>query len=97
MDFMNVIINNGNVHERDRGLLFPDEEEVVIIQPDNPNVRNVLNLLIILGSFSSISQAKKNWKGPVEFPPGWSEFFVGKLKRHLCIWNPTEPLEDKDG
>jgi len=25
-----------------------------------------------------------------DIPDGWSEFFVGKKKRHLCIWNPTE-------
>jgi hypothetical protein len=91
MNFLNVIIDNGNVIPTDHNL-FPHEEEVLIIKPDDAKIRNVLDLLIILGSFPSISQAKKNWNGPIKFPDGWNEFHVGKLKRHLCIWNPTEGL-----
>lgn len=90
MDFLNVIIDNGNVRDTDRNMIFPKEELVTIIRPDNPNIKDVLDLLVILEAFPSKSQARKNWTGPIQFPPGWSEFWVGKRKRFLGIWNPTE-------
>lgn len=86
-DFLNIIIRTSSVQEGDRELLFPDDEMVHIFDQEQ---KDIFDLLIILGAFPSKSQARKNWNGPKEIPEGWSEFFVGKLKRHLCIWNPSE-------
>jgi hypothetical protein len=83
MDFLNVMVDNGHVEENDKDMLFPENEEVLIIGLD----KDIFDLLVLLGAFSSKGQAKKNF--PIkEIPKGWSEFFVGKLKRHLCIWSP---------
>jgi len=89
MNFMNIIINNGNVEDEDRTLLFPNNEIVNIIALDNPRLRDMLDVLVLMSCFTSRTQARKNWKGPIDFPPGWNEFWVGKLRRHLCMWNPT--------
>jgi hypothetical protein len=83
MNFLNVIVDNGNVWESDKEILFGDEE-VLVISPDV----SIFDLLITLGSFTSKSQARKNWKHGREIPLGWSEFWIGKVKRQLCIWNP---------
>lgn len=88
MDFLNVIIDNGNVRESDRDDIFPADEEVNLLPPET----DIFDLLVMLGAFPSKTQARKNWKhGPI--PDGWSEFYVGKLRRHLCIWNPS-PWEE---
>ena len=90
MDYLNVIIVNNLAHDTDRECLFPDNENVVLIKTDNPVIRDMLDLLVLLEAFPSRGQARKNWKGPVAFPSGWNEYIVGKKKRQLCIWNPTE-------
>ena len=87
MDFLNVMVDNGNLRETDRKMLFPKEERVIIV---NPEETSIFELLVMIGSFESKSQARKNWNGANTIPAGWSEFKIGKLKRHLCIWNPTE-------
>jgi hypothetical protein len=92
MNFLNVIIANGNVWPSDRDTLFPKDEDVHIFGSET----DIFTLLIKLNSFPSRSQAKKNWKRhdrTGKLHTGWSEFFVGKLKRHLCIWNPGEDGE----
>jgi len=100
MNFLNIIIDNGNVREEDEEALFGKycdsnkcsgcsfcrDEEVMRVSPDT----SIFDLLIIMGSFQSKSQAKKNWKHGKDVPPGFNEFYVGKVKRHLSIWNPTE-------
>jgi len=89
MDFLNAVIDNGNVWPSDCDSLFPTNEEVLFFSSDT----DIFDLLILIGAFPSRSQARKNWKhGSLQ--SGWSEFFVGKIKRHLCIWNP---LEESDG
>ena len=95
--FLNVIVQNGNVLGGDRSLLFGTEAvvdgklQIVDIEKtvDVDTTVDIFVILIMLGSFSSRSQAKKNWKHGFDIPPGWSEFWIGKVKRHLCIWNPT--------
>ena len=86
MNFLNIIIQNSNIQEGDQGALFPKEEDVAW----GTTTTTIWELLVNLGCFQSKSQARKNWKGPASIPPGWSEFFIGKKQRHLCIWNPTE-------
>lgn len=85
MDYLNVVVENEYFKEEDIELLFETDEEVKRVT----NI-DIFDLLIELGSFTSKSQAKKNWKGPHQIPNGWSEFTIGKLKRKLCIWNPKE-------
>ena len=88
-NFLNVIIDTGHVQDTDREHLFPDEEKVLVIRQDNPKVKTIFDLLLILGAFKSKSQARKNWKhGDIQ--PGWNEWFVGKKKRHLCTWAPSQ-------
>lgn len=97
MDFLNVIIVNENYSENDVDLLFGKNcincKGCIYCREERiekfVNV-DMYDLLLKLGSFSSRNQAKKNWKGPNEIPKGWSEFTVGKLKRKLYIWNPSE-------
>lgn len=85
MDFLNVIVKSPNVRVDDRDLLFPEDEEVIVI----PKWITIQTLLIMIGAFESKSQAKKNFKEK-KIPDGWSHFVIGKLRRELCIWNPTE-------
>lgn len=97
MDFLNVIVENGNIQDGDEELLFgPMEHEcsgcsfcrkqdVMRVLPST----NMIDLLMEIGAFKSRGQAKKNWKNSIDIPSGWSEFFIGKVKRHLCIWKPS--------
>lgn len=85
--YLNIIITSENVREDDRDYLFPRDEDITYLSLDQTSMPD---LLVQLGAFPSRGQAKKNWKGPQEIPGGWSHFFVGKLRRELCIWNPTE-------
>jgi len=85
MDYLNVIVNSENIKDGDKELIF-GEEDVIFISKDT----SIFDLLVMIGVFSSKGQAKKNWNGAKELPNGYSEFYVGKLKRQLSIWNPTE-------
>lgn len=86
---MNIIIQNEFVGEWDRNNLFPDDEDVVLIRFDNPRIKDMFDILVLAEVFSSRGQAKKNWKKTTaEIPKGWSEFWVGKKKKQICIWNP---------
>jgi hypothetical protein len=85
MDFLNVVIDNPNFEDEDIKTLFPDDEDVKLFKE---GTIDIFDLLVMMGSFQSKGQAKKNWAGPKEIPFGFSEFIVGKLKRHLTIWNP---------
>lgn len=50
----------------------------------------VLDALVKAGIFSSKGQARKNWKGPVKIPEGWSAFErIGKLRHNIYILNPV--------
>ena len=90
MNFLNVIIDNGNILPEDEDLIFGSDngikEPVVFV----PITTTIFDLLIMIGSFNSKNQAKKNWKHGDIIPNGFSEFWIGKVKRHLTIWNPTE-------
>jgi hypothetical protein len=90
MDYLNVMIDNGYIEENDREMLFPENEEVRVI---DLNI-DIFDLLVDLGAFQSKGQAKKNFSVK-KIPEGWSEFYVGKLRRHLCIWNPTKSFKVK--
>lgn len=90
MDYLNVVVDNGHVSKDDLGLFFSHELfgpvfDVSVVPPGT----SIYVLLIQLGSFTSLGQAKKNWNGPREIPEGFSEFTVGKLRRKLYILNPV--------
>lgn len=100
-DFLNVIVMNEFVQDTDEKLFFGPHECVdcdgcIFCQPQDvvwaePRKTDMFELLVRLGAFKSKGQARKSWdKSGKEIPEGWSEFFVGKKKRHLCIWNPAE-------
>ena len=106
MDCLNVIVMTPHVQAEDEELIFgPFHEEHCrdgcvegngiphcpdAILRTGPGMLSMWRLLVLLGAFPSVSQARKNWKGPASIPSGFSEFTVGKLKRQLVIWNPTE-------
>ena len=85
MDSLNRIVHNDNFIAWDKKAIF-DDEEVVQILPD----ATMVDLLVRIGAFPSKGQARKNWKGSITIPDGFSEFFIGKKRRHLTIWNPSE-------
>ena len=50
-----------------------------------------IDCLVELGVFSSKSRARKNWRGPIQIPEGFSHFErLGKHKNELVIWLPKE-------
>lgn len=100
-DFLNVIVINEFVQNTDEEFLFGPHKHTeecmgcIFCQPQDviwaePKQTDMFDLLVRLGAFKSKSQARKNWQHGKDIPNGWSEFFVGKKKRHLSIWNPTE-------
>jgi hypothetical protein len=86
MQFLNVIINNGNVFDSDRTNLFPDNETVHVFDTS----KDMFDLLVILGAFVSKSAARKNWKiTNQKIPFGWTHIQgIGKHRREIAIWNP---------
>lgn len=60
-----------------------NEGEDVFIMPEGTTL---IDLLVLMGIFTSKSQAKKNWKGVIEIPSGFSHFSkLGKLNKTLTI------------
>jgi hypothetical protein len=98
---LNVMIDNGNIWPDDHELFgfwtqCKDDESgleffMLNIEPFivlKPAETDMFDLLVRLEAFPSKGQARKNWKGPATIPDGWTELFVGKGRRQLCIWNP---------
>ena len=85
MMFLNVVVVNGFIRKQDIDSLFPPEEELFFCSP----LTSLQDLLVKLGAFESKSQARKIFKVKT-MPDGWSHFTIGKMRRELCIWNPTE-------
>lgn len=96
----NVIIDNGKVQADDKTLIFCEEEVLLL-----PGESDLLDVLVSTGIFQSKGQARKTGfinlhtgSGKFEklaakdtaLPTGFSEFWVGKLKHWITIWNPTE-------
>ncbi|MBF84539.1 MAG: hypothetical protein CL489_08700 [Acidobacteria bacterium] len=78
----NIIVDNGNVLDSDKELIFGDEEVITT------EVMPLPNLLHTLGVYKSTSQARK--AGRVgDIPTGYTEYKASKKVR-LFIWNPTE-------
>ena len=78
----NIIVDNDNVLDSDKELIFGDEEVITT------EVMSLPNLLHTLGVYKSTSQARK--AGRVgDIPTGYTEYKASKKVR-LFIWNPTE-------
>ena len=84
-----IICIGPHVQPGDHRLVFGNEHNplppVNLMAPSS-----MIDLLMEVGCFASRQQARKNWKGPISIPPGFSEFTVGKKRHRLTIWNPTE-------
>ena len=75
----------------------PDDTELFFSEPVHQvRDKDLLDILVDHSFFLSKSQARKaGWDGsidkkPCNIPPGFSEFTIGKRKRRLIIFNPTE-------
>lgn len=82
------IVRNAALLLEDRDSLFKAEDRVEIVEEGS----DILDLLVKMGIFPSRGQARKNWRGPVEIPGGWTEAATskGRNRRFLFIWNPQE-------
>lgn len=85
-DYLNVVVVD-KTRWADVEALFPADEEIMFISSGSADM---LDLLLYAGCFPSKSQARKNWRGSPAIPEGWSEHWVGKKRRQICIWNPSE-------
>jgi hypothetical protein len=89
MQELNIVVLNANFASNSDMIvkLFGDEGLEVV----NP-LKDMYDLLVMLGVFSSKSEARKNWiRTGKEIPPGYNEFKnIGKQKKALYIWNPMK-------
>lgn len=76
---LNFIVDNGFQLPTD-AKLFGIEPAIII-----DHKATMFDVLAYAGVFSSKTEARKNWKGPVEIPLGFSEFTIGKLKHKITI------------
>ena len=91
MDYLNIVVMTPWVQEGDEELLFGPLEPKEKVHRIGVGMLSMWRLLVLLGAFPSISQARKNWKDKSgTIPPGFSEFWVGKKRRRLTIWSPQE-------
>lgn len=97
MDEVNIVVVNDHFDAELCDRLFGPLNEwagefIRMISPSDQ--LTVLDLLVMMDVFPSKGQARKNWKGPVEIPDGFSDFLgLGKHRRRLTIWKPVETTE----
>jgi len=58
-----------------------------------PDTFNMLDVLALAGIFKSKSDARKNWRGPVEIPMGFKEFNIGKRQHLITTFRLASPDE----
>ena len=87
MEDINVIVDNANFKpNEDLKVVMFENEPVVMV----PTTKTMIDVLVDHGFFPSKAQARKNWTVTgVDIPPGFNIYRIGKLKRKLCIWNPS--------
>jgi len=79
----NFIVPNQFLQDRDKELLFGDE------QIEELQTTDIFEVLVVCGIFPSKSQARKNWNRG-EIKDGWNDFDrIGKLKHRICVWVPV--------
>lgn len=99
---LNIVIKNENFNpetdvgfaERLFGLDIDPNQKITYIPGDA--TFDILDVLVLLNVFPSRSQARKNWKGPIQFPPGVSDFTVGKQRHSVWIWNPMPWVDNAE-
>jgi hypothetical protein len=88
------VLMNRHLHGLDKLLFHNDDQKWFCYEP-----KTMLDLLVQAEIFPSKGQARKNWNGPVEIPPGWSEYHrIGKYRQSVFVLNPIHdddcPCED---
>ncbi len=80
----NVVIGD-NVILDDLNIFGNNKKFKWISKPD------IFEILVLSGAFESKGQARKNWKGIMDIPTGYSEIGpIGKQKLMIFVWFPTE-------
>lgn len=81
---INIVVDDGNIAPGDLLTLFCLEKVTTI------NHRpSLVDILVEHGFFQSKSQARKAGHS-AEPVSGWIDLTIGKKKRRICIWAPTE-------
>lgn len=87
-EFLSLPDKSDNPDEEDKDLwlsLFSPDILPKIPMHFIPANATMLDVLVIAGIFRSKTEARKNWKGPLEIPNGFSQRLVGKLKAQITI------------
>lgn len=56
-----------------------------------PATSTIIDLLVLTKYFPSKGQARKNWRGPIEIPAGYSEHVIGAGKKNAQFWFVNRP------
>ena len=102
---MNFIIYNLHFSRGDANLFFSNnkrilDEEVRLIRcpiydGTGDKLINMFDILVKAQIFPSRNIARKNWKGCIDIPEGFSEFTkIGKHNKTITIFNPKEIKEN---
>jgi hypothetical protein len=80
------IVRTGALQPEDRNEFFGAGDVVELVDEG----ADVLDLLVLMKVFPSKGQARKNWRGPVQIPPGWTETATSKSRnrKFLFVWKP---------
>ena len=81
----NIVLGEEHISDRDVDFLFGGETWLSL-----PRTTDIFTLLVECKVFTSKSEARKNWKknGIID---GWNEFLaLGKMRRNIFVWKPTE-------
>ncbi len=88
------LVSHHNTHPGDLRLIFGDGAVVETL----PEGSTMLDLLVLVGVFSSKGNARKNWQGQVELPVGTISLTVGKKhKVDLVVHRPPADLPAWEG
>lgn len=88
---LNIVIMNEWFEPDLCDRLFNPMEWNEVIDMREDGKHDVLDFLVELSVFKSKSQARKNWKGPVEIPDGFTDLQrLGKERHRLTIWKPIK-------
>jgi hypothetical protein len=85
-----LICNPNWTMEELLGVLFARKKKLVAPIIHLPESATMLDVLATAKIFASKGETRKNWKGPLEIPFGFSEFTVGKLKHRVTILKKKE-------
>jgi hypothetical protein len=89
---VNIVIKNDAWNADLEHRLFHGENINHI--PANSQHIDLFDMLVMLDIFTSRGQAKKSWnrEGGPDWPPGFHDWFIGKKKTRITIWNPIPDI-----